>query len=30
MEMAFDTQGGGGLLTYLGMVERFRGDDPRF
>ncbi len=23
-------RGGGGVLTYLGMVERFRGDDPRF
>ncbi len=21
---------GGGVLPYLGMVERFRGDDPRF
>ncbi len=22
--------GGEVVLTYLGMVERFRGDDPRF
>ncbi len=22
--------GEGGVPTYLGMVERFRGDDPRF
>ncbi len=22
--------GGGGVLPYLGMVERIRGDDPRF
>ncbi len=28
--LAVQTPPGGGVLTYLGMVERFRGDDHHF